>query len=70
LKNEHSKVLKGLETKEKAGISHPAVCIGDNNATNLELLLSEEYYTETMQTYFNIRKFLNDYHISTNSFPA
>ena len=23
------KLLKGLETKEKAGISQPAVCIGD-----------------------------------------
>ena len=29
LKNEHSKLPKDLETKEKAGISQPAVCIGD-----------------------------------------
>ena len=32
--------------------------IGDNNATNLELLLSEEYYTETMQTYKLAKAFL------------
>ena len=29
LKNEHSKMTKGLEIKEKAGISQPALCIGD-----------------------------------------
>ena len=43
---------------------------GDNYATNLELLLSEEYYTETMQTYFNIRKFLDNNHSLANSLPA
>ena len=31
MKNEHSKLPKGLETKEKAGIFQPAVCIGDPN---------------------------------------
>ena len=31
LKNEHSKLPKGLEIKEKAGIFQPAVCIGDPN---------------------------------------
>ena len=45
-------------------------CIGESNAMNLELLLSEEYYTETMQTYFNIRKFLDNNHSLANSLPA
>ena len=46
---------------QKRQVFIPAACIGDNYATNLELLLSEEYYTETMQTYKLTKAFLEKY---------
>jgi len=60
LKNEHSKLLKGLENKEKAGILQPAVCIGDPNAMNLELFLAPDYYSATMETYQLAQTFLQN----------
>ena len=59
MKNEHSKVLKGLEIKEKAGIFQPAVCIGESNAMNLELLLTSDYYQATLERYEEIRNPIN-----------
>ena len=35
MKNEHSKLPKGLENKEKAGIFQPAVCIGEQESTKI-----------------------------------
>lgn len=65
MKNEHSKLLKGLEIKEKAGIFQPAVCIGDTNAMNLEqgefqtLLLRTDYYQATLEQYEEIKMFMD-----------
>lgn len=55
-KNEHSKLLKGSEIKEKAGIFQPAVCIGETNAMNLELFLAPDYYSATMERYEEIKR--------------
>jgi len=35
--------------------------MGDNCATNLELLLKPEYYTETLLTYKSAKVFLEKY---------
>ena len=47
-----------LELPIKKPLTRRGFFIGDNNAMNLELLLSEEYYTETMQTYKLAKAFL------------
>jgi hypothetical protein len=46
-----------LETKEKAGIFQPAVCIGETNTMNLELFFATDYYKATLERYEEIKKF-------------
>ena len=53
-----SRKLSAFVAVQKASILLPTVSDGDNNATNLELLLEPEYYTETMQTYKLVKLFL------------
>lgn len=52
--------MKALEIKEKAAIFMTAVCIGDPNVMNFELLLSPEYYKPTMETYILVEKFMQN----------
>ena len=46
---------------KKADFLQPAVCIGETNAINLELLLKPEYYAETLLTYKSAKAFLEKY---------